>query len=87
MPGQVFRGSIGGMTLHDRDAIRPKLADVVFADRDLTKPIPKYRFPPEGTLPRDAFQLVSDELELDGNARPEPGHVLPDMGGARGRSP
>ena len=69
MPGPVFRGSIGGMTLHDRDAIRPKLADVVFADRDLTKPIPKYRFPPEGTLPRDAFQLVSDELELDGNAR------------------
>jgi glutamate decarboxylase len=41
----------------------------VFADRDLTKPVPKYRFPREGALPRDAFQLVSDEVMLDGNAR------------------
>jgi glutamate/tyrosine decarboxylase-like PLP-dependent enzyme len=41
----------------------------VFADRDLTRPVPKYRFPEEGTLPRDAYQLVADELMLDGNAR------------------
>ena len=57
------------MPLHDRDSIRDQMSDCVFADRDLTRPVPKYTFPAEGTLPRDAFQLVSDELMLDGNAR------------------
>src|SRR6516165_5769266 len=57
------------MPLHDRDAIRAQFEGCVFADRDLTRPVAKYRFPQEGTLPRDAFQLVSDELMLDGNAR------------------
>jgi glutamate decarboxylase len=57
------------MPLHERDAVRDQMADCVFADRDLTRPVPKYTFPQEGTLPRDAFQLVSDELMLDGNAR------------------
>ena len=64
--------SIKGMVsvaLHERDVIRDQMADCVFADRDLTRPVPKYTFPQEGTLPRDAFQLVSDELMLDGNAR------------------
>src|SRR5215469_17996910 len=66
--------SVGGcdqgdaaMPLHDRDTVRHELEDCVLAD--LTRPVPKYRFPAEGTLPRDAFQLVSDELILDGNAR------------------
>ena len=57
------------MPLHNRDTIRQQLDDCVFADRDLTRPVAKYRFPQQGTLPRDAFQLVSDELMLDGNAR------------------
>jgi len=57
------------MSLHDRDTVRQQIDDCVFADRDLTGPVPKYRFPREETLPRDAFQLVSDELMLDGNAR------------------
>ena len=57
------------MALHDRDTVRDQLEDCVFADRDLTRPVAKYRFPQDGTLPRDAFQLVSDELMLDGNAR------------------
>ena len=57
------------MPLHDRDTIRDRFEGCVFADRDLTRPVAKYRFPQEGTLPRDAFQLVSDELMLDGNAR------------------
>ena len=57
------------MTLHDRETIRAQFDDCVFADRELTRPVAKYRFPQEGTLPRDAFQLVSDELMLDGNAR------------------
>jgi glutamate decarboxylase len=57
------------MALHDRESVRGELEDCVFADRDLTRPVAKYRFPPDGNLPRDAFQLVSDELMLDGNAR------------------
>ena len=57
------------MPLHERDTVRGELDDSVFADRDLTRPVAKYRFPPGGTLPRDAFQLVADELMLDGNAR------------------
>ena len=57
------------MTLHHRDNVRHQFDDCVFADRDLTRPVHKYRFPQEGTRPRDAFQLVADELMLDGNAR------------------
>src|SRR5690349_11693131 len=57
------------MPLHDRETIRDQFDDCVFADRDLTRPVAKYRFPEQGTLPRDALQLVSDELMLDGNAR------------------
>ena len=68
------------IALHDRDTVRSQLEDCGFAGRDLTRPVAKYRVPREGTLPREAFQLVSGELMLDGNA-PEPGHVLPDVGG------
>jgi glutamate decarboxylase len=57
------------MPLHDRDAIRDQIDDCVFADRDLSRPVHKYHFPPEGSQPRDAYQIVSDELMLDGNAR------------------
>src|SRR6201993_5576431 len=57
------------MALHDRETIRAQFEDCVFADRDLTRPVAKYRFPQQGTLPRDAFRRVSDELMLDGNAR------------------
>jgi len=57
------------MPLHDREAVRSRLEDSVFAGRSLTRSVPKYRFPREETLPRDAFQLVADELMLDGNAR------------------
>jgi glutamate decarboxylase len=57
------------MPLHDRDTVRDELDDCVFADRDLNRPVAKYRFPREGTRARDALQLVSDELMLDGNAR------------------
>lgn len=45
------------------------LEDSVFAGHTLTSPVPKYRFPQDETLPGDAFQLVADELMLDGNAR------------------
>src|SRR5437660_7715052 len=57
------------MPLHERDTVSEQLADCVFAGRDMTKPVPKYKFPRGETLPREAFQLVSDELMMDGNAR------------------
>jgi glutamate decarboxylase len=55
------------MPWHDRESVRNELEDCVSADRDLTRPVAKYRFPQDGTLSRDSFQLVSDELMLDGN--------------------
>ena len=54
------------MPLHERDQVSEKLEDCVFSGRDLTRPVPKYRFPRGETLAREAFQLVSDELILDG---------------------
>jgi glutamate decarboxylase len=57
------------MPLHEREMLSEQLTDSVFAGRDMTRPVPKYKFPRDETMPRDAFQLVSDELMLDGNAR------------------
>jgi glutamate decarboxylase len=57
------------MPLHERDTIREQLEDSVFAGHTMTSPVPKYRFPESETQARDAFQVVSDELMLDGNAR------------------
>jgi hypothetical protein len=33
------------MPLHEREVIRHRIEDCVFADRDLTRPVAKYRFP------------------------------------------
>ncbi len=57
------------MTLHDRDSVRRELDDSVFAGQDLAKAMPKYKFPADESRPEDAFQVVSDELMLDGNSR------------------
>ncbi len=57
------------MALHERDTVRQQLEDSVFAGHDLTRTVPKYRFPRDETQPREAFQVVSDEVMLDGNAR------------------
>src|SRR5580700_4578343 len=43
--------------------------DSVFARGDLSKAMPKYQFPERESLPADVFQVVQDELLLDGNAR------------------
>ena len=57
------------MTLHDRNSIREHLEDSIFAGQDLSKAMPKYRFPDHEILPTVAFQAVHDELMLDGNSR------------------
>jgi glutamate decarboxylase len=69
MPGP--RSSLHDRTvpLHDRDSIRESMTDSVFACSALAKALPKYRFPEFEARPEDAFQVVSDELMLDGNSR------------------
>src|SRR5580693_5713782 len=57
------------MPLHDRNSVRDRLDDCVFAAHSMTEPAPKYRFPDDQMQPKHAFQLVSDELIMDGNAR------------------
>ena len=57
------------MPLHDRDSIREAMTDSVFAGGALAKSLPKYMFPEHEARPEDAFQVVSDELMLDGNSR------------------
>ena len=57
------------MTVHHRHTIRSEMLDSVYAGQDLSKAVPKYRFPKSEMRPDDAYQLVSDELMLDGNAR------------------
>ena len=55
--------------LHQRDTVRSRLLDEVFASSDLSTAMPKYRIPDQEHDPRHAFQVVADELMLDGNSR------------------
>jgi len=57
------------MTLHHRDRVRHVLHESVYPGQDLSKAMPKYHFPPHESEAGDAFQVVKDELMLDGNAR------------------
>ncbi|HAS90387.1 MAG TPA: glutamate decarboxylase [Desulfovibrio sp.] len=55
--------------LHEKDKIREDLLDDIYASSDLSLTLPKYKFPKEEHLPRDVYQVVHDELMLDGNSR------------------
>jgi glutamate decarboxylase len=57
------------MPLHERDTVREQIEDCVFTAHSLTNSVPKYRFPQDETAAREAFQVVADELMMDGNAR------------------
>jgi len=57
------------MPLHRRNDIRDAADESVYAGRDLQHRAPKYAFPVDEFHPVEAFQLVADELMLDGNAR------------------
>jgi glutamate decarboxylase len=57
------------MPLHFKDDVRTDLLDEVFASVDLSIGMPKYTFPENEHDPRHAYQIVHDELLLDGNAR------------------
>ena len=48
---------------------KKEILDPVFGGRDLMRPAPKYKLPREEMPPRNAYQLVHDELMLDGHSR------------------
>ncbi len=53
------------------DELSPEQAAIAprYAQRALTEPIPKYELPDGGMDPDSAYQLIHDELLLDGSAR------------------
>ena len=57
------------MALNGKSVIHPKFAAKMSASSFLSKPAPKSQFPSEGIERAAAYQLVHDELLLDGNSR------------------
>ena len=57
------------MALHTKHSIRHRLNDEVYVSADLSRTMPKYRFPEPERDPRAVYAAVHDELMLDGNAR------------------
>jgi glutamate decarboxylase len=55
--------------IHSREEILSNLDEDVHGSVFLPHPLPKYRFPHHETNPQSAYQLVHDELLLDGNSR------------------
>jgi glutamate decarboxylase len=55
--------------LHERSSMRDRAVDEIFASSDVSVVLPKYRLPDKEQDPRHAYQLVHDELMLDGNSR------------------
>ena len=57
------------MALHEKDTVRANLLDDLYASSDLSVKMPKYKFPEDEHNPRHVYQVVHDELMLDGNSR------------------
>jgi glutamate decarboxylase len=57
------------MPLHVRRTAQNGLIDDVYAAKDAEKTVPKFRFPQEQRDPRHVYQIVHDELMMDGNSR------------------
>ncbi|MGH3187759.1 MAG: glutamate decarboxylase [Streptosporangiaceae bacterium] len=55
--------------LHERNTVRDQMDDDTYASSDLSMSLPKYRVPEREKDPRHAYQVVADELMLDGNSR------------------
>jgi glutamate decarboxylase len=55
--------------LHEKEIIRESLGDTIYSSADLSIAMPKYTFPEKSHSPRHAYQVVHDELMLDGNSR------------------
>jgi glutamate decarboxylase len=57
------------MPLHKKSHLKDDITADVYAASALGVVLPKYKMPEKALLARDAYQLVHDELMLDGNAR------------------
>ncbi|WP_352424812.1 pyridoxal-dependent decarboxylase, partial [Aminomonas paucivorans] len=57
------------MPLHRRKTVKNGLLDDLYAGGDAEAAVPRFRFPQEQRDPRQVYQLVHDELMLDGNSR------------------
>ncbi len=57
------------MSLKSRRDLGSHLNDSLFGAVALTHPLPKYRFPERETAAAAIYQVIADELYLDGNAR------------------
>lgn len=57
------------MPLHYRKVIKDRVNDDIYASTDLSVSMPKYKMPEKQHEPRDVYQVVHDELMMDGNAR------------------
>ena len=57
------------MAVHAKEDVLSSLDDQLFGASFLSHPLPKYKFPRRETDPAAAYQLVHDELLLDGNSR------------------
>jgi glutamate decarboxylase len=55
--------------LHSRATVRGQLDEDLFASSDLAVAMPRYKIPEREHDPRHAYQVVVDELMLDGNSR------------------
>jgi len=57
------------MPLHAKSSLTGDLNDQIFAVPDAATVLPKFKFPDEERAAQEIYQLVHDELMLDGNAR------------------
>jgi len=57
------------MALHIKNKLKEGLIDDVYASDDLAKRLPKYQFPENEVVAEHAYQVVHDELMMDGNSR------------------
>ncbi len=55
--------------LHQQDSVKDDRLDDIYASTFLSISMPKYKMPKEEHDPRHAYQVVVDELMLDGNSR------------------
>ena len=57
------------MALHEKNKVRDALLDDIYASQDMSMRMPKYKFPKDEREARHVYQVIHDELMLDGNSR------------------
>lgn len=57
------------MPLHKKSAVRGSILDDIYSSKDLSVVMPKYQIPEHEHASKHAYQVVHDELMLDGNSR------------------